>query len=195
VSFLRAELSSVVPSAAPCRPPPAQVYPEGDDDAAGSACVVRWPLLVCCPTSLIENWEREFDMWGCFKVGGAARRCAWPGLRPNWASPMHCSSTLSAQLVCRHLFPAPPPVIASLRHCCATLMLPMPSRLRTLCGRWASATASTAAVCCPWQLPGSWRWSSHPTTCCASTTRSCARWVPRRGGGRWSCARWAGRGG
>ncbi|GMH36245.1 hypothetical protein BSKO_04113 [Bryopsis sp. KO-2023] len=29
----------------------------------------RWPLLVVCPTSVIENWVREFSTWSTLKVG------------------------------------------------------------------------------------------------------------------------------
>jgi hypothetical protein len=36
------------------------------DDDAGSS--IRWPVLVVCPTSVLDNWMRELNMWGTFKV-------------------------------------------------------------------------------------------------------------------------------
>ncbi len=26
-----------------------------------------WPILIVCPTSVIKNWEREFNTWGAFR--------------------------------------------------------------------------------------------------------------------------------
>lgn len=43
-----------------------QAAAEAGAGAAGS--VVRWPALVVAPTSVLDNWIREFNMWGHFKV-------------------------------------------------------------------------------------------------------------------------------
>jgi hypothetical protein len=45
----------------------------GEDDAEDAGSSVRWPVLVVCPTSVLDNWMRELNMWGTFKVG------MWPG--------------------------------------------------------------------------------------------------------------------
>jgi hypothetical protein len=45
---------------------------EGDDNAAAAvseAVVLRWPVLVVAPTSVLDNWVLEFSKWGLFKVG------------------------------------------------------------------------------------------------------------------------------
>jgi SNF2 family DNA or RNA helicase len=46
----------------------------GDGDAEDAGSSVRWPVLVVCPTSVLDNWMRELNMWGTFKVS------IWQGL-------------------------------------------------------------------------------------------------------------------
>lgn len=44
--------------------------PTIEDDEFAPNYNVGWPVLVVAPTSVLTNWEREFDMWGRF-------RCVW----------------------------------------------------------------------------------------------------------------------
>lgn len=39
-----------------------------EEDVEDAGSTIRWPVLVVCPTSVLDNWMRELDMWGTFKV-------------------------------------------------------------------------------------------------------------------------------
>ncbi|KAL4459161.1 hypothetical protein ABPG75_014026, partial [Micractinium tetrahymenae] len=39
-----------------------------EDDEFAPDFNVGWPILIVAPTSVLTNWEREFDMWGRFRV-------------------------------------------------------------------------------------------------------------------------------
>jgi SNF2 family DNA or RNA helicase len=44
----------------------------GGGGAGGTALLPgcpRWPLLVVAPSSVLDNWQREFQRWGNFRVG------------------------------------------------------------------------------------------------------------------------------
>jgi len=41
---------------------------EEQDDVTDANSAIRWPVLVVCPTSVLDNWMRELNMWGTFKV-------------------------------------------------------------------------------------------------------------------------------
>lgn len=43
---------------------------EEEEEVEDAGSTIRWPVLVVCPTSVLDNWMRELDMWGTFKVGG-----------------------------------------------------------------------------------------------------------------------------
>jgi hypothetical protein len=45
---------------------------EAVEDANSS---IRWPVLVVCPTSVLDNWMRELNMWGTFKVRAETTEC------------------------------------------------------------------------------------------------------------------------
>lgn len=44
-----------------------------DDDVEAAGSTIRWPILVVCPTSVLDNWVRELNMWGTFKVCAGVR--------------------------------------------------------------------------------------------------------------------------
>jgi hypothetical protein len=56
---------------------------DGDDAAAAGneAVVLRWPILVVAPTSVLDNWVAEFSKWGLFKVGD----CSCEANKSNYA--------------------------------------------------------------------------------------------------------------
>lgn len=43
---------------------------EEQEAVADANSAIRWPVLVVCPTSVLDNWMRELNMWGTFKVCG-----------------------------------------------------------------------------------------------------------------------------
>lgn len=75
-----------------------------NDDAYAPDYSTCYPVLVVAPTSVLENWEREFDMWGKFRqAGGRGREVLLayrrlPGPRGGWPVFSVCRRRAGASL-------------------------------------------------------------------------------------------------
>jgi hypothetical protein len=141
--------------------PAGRRYGSGAAAGLGGA---RWPLLVVAPSSVLENWQREFQRWGSFRVSVVqGRGGGWVG---GWVGGVtHPVQGADEQrFACFNIFTH----IACPIHRTHHVMVLEPMRLLWGVLRWRSTRLPAPSLWLMLLRGVAWRWWWPATTCCAA---------------------------